>query len=229
MQYILSHFPYSEISILRDFNVHHQLWLSSFTDQPGEQTFNLAFLHNLEQLLQFPTRIRDRIGDTPNILDLFLTSKPSAYSVKLSSQLDSSDHNLISVTCSIAPERPQDLPKRRCFWHFSYAKCEDLRQYYLNFPWDDYCFHVRDPSLCAERIRELIVSIMESYIPHTFFTTKAEKPWFNSACSYAVKDKEVFHKRYRSHQSAEIHALYISERNQSKPIFQLTKNSFINR
>ena len=39
---ILSHFPYAE-----DFNVHHQLWLSSsFTDQPGEQTFNCATLHD---------------------------------------------------------------------------------------------------------------------------------------------------------------------------------------
>ena len=89
----------------------------------------------------------------PNILDLFLTSNPSAYSVKLSSPLDSSDHNLISVTCSIAPVQPQDPPKQRCFWHFNSAKWEDPRQYYSDFPWDDYCFHVRDPSLCAERFR----------------------------------------------------------------------------
>ena len=35
---------------------------------------------------------------TPNILDLFLISNPSAYAVTLSSPLGSSDHNLISVT-----------------------------------------------------------------------------------------------------------------------------------
>ena len=28
VEYILSHFPYAEISILGEFNVHHQLWLS---------------------------------------------------------------------------------------------------------------------------------------------------------------------------------------------------------
>ena len=51
VEYILSHFPYAEISILGDFNVHHQLWLSSsFTDQLDEQTFNFAILHDLEQL-----------------------------------------------------------------------------------------------------------------------------------------------------------------------------------
>ena len=116
VKYILSHFPYAEISILRDCNVHHQLWLSSyFSDQPGEQTFNFVILHDLEQLVQFPTRIPDHLGDTPNILDIFLTSNPSAYSAKLSSPLGSSDHNLIFITCPITPVQPQDPPKQRCF------------------------------------------------------------------------------------------------------------------
>ena len=69
------------------------------------------------------------------------------------------------------------------------AKWEDLRKYYSDFPWDDYCFHVRDPSLCAERITEVIISSMELYIPHTFSNTKAKKPWFNSPCSRAINDK----------------------------------------
>ena len=58
-------------------NVLHQLWLSfPLTDQPGEQAYNFAILHDLEQLVQHPTRIPDRLGDTPNILDLFLISIP---------------------------------------------------------------------------------------------------------------------------------------------------------
>ena len=56
----------------RDFNVHHELWLSSsFTDQPGEQNLNFDISHDLEQLVQFHTRIPDCLGDMPNILDLF--------------------------------------------------------------------------------------------------------------------------------------------------------------
>ncbi|XP_063845367.1 uncharacterized protein LOC135091555 [Scylla paramamosain] len=66
-----------EISILGDFNVHHQLWLSSpFTDHPGELAYNFAILHDLEQLVQHPTRIPDCLGDTPNILDLFPQPQP---------------------------------------------------------------------------------------------------------------------------------------------------------
>ncbi|MPC58619.1 hypothetical protein E2C01_052626 [Portunus trituberculatus] len=99
--------------------VHHQLWLSSpFTDHPGELTFNSAILHDLQQLVQHPTRIRDRPGDTPNILDLFLNSNPS-YAGTLSSLLGSSDNNLISVSCPIFPVPPQNPPKQRCLWRFA--------------------------------------------------------------------------------------------------------------
>ncbi|MPD01537.1 hypothetical protein E2C01_097069 [Portunus trituberculatus] len=99
MEHILSLYPFVEISVHGDFNIHHQLWLSSpFTDHSDELAFNFTILHDIEQLVQHPT---DRLGDTPNIIDLFLTSNPSVYAVALSSPLGSSDHNLISVSCPI--------------------------------------------------------------------------------------------------------------------------------
>ncbi|MPC51445.1 hypothetical protein E2C01_045289 [Portunus trituberculatus] len=107
-----------EISILGDFDFYHQLWLSSpfidhpgdFTDHPGELAFNFVIFHDLDQLMQHPTRIPDRLGDNPNILDFFLTSNPSAY-VTLSSPLVSCYHNLISVSCPISPIPPQNALK----------------------------------------------------------------------------------------------------------------------
>ncbi|MPC38891.1 hypothetical protein E2C01_032408 [Portunus trituberculatus] len=117
---ILSLYPFSEISIIEDFNVHHQLWLSSpFTDRLGELAFNFAILHDIGQLVQHPIRIPDRLGDTPNILDFFLPSCPSAYAVTLSSPLGSSDHNLVSVSCPIFPIPSQDPSKRSCLWRFA--------------------------------------------------------------------------------------------------------------
>ncbi|MPC64083.1 hypothetical protein E2C01_058193 [Portunus trituberculatus] len=93
VEHILSLYPFAG-----DFNVHHQLWLSSpSTNYPGELAFNFAFLHDLEQLVQHYTHIPDHLGDTPNILDFFLISDPSSHSVTLSSQLGSSDHNLIPI------------------------------------------------------------------------------------------------------------------------------------
>ncbi|MPC91300.1 hypothetical protein E2C01_086325 [Portunus trituberculatus] len=52
-------YPFVKISILRDFNVHHQLWLSSpFTDHPGDHASKFPILHDLvlEQLMQHRTR-----------------------------------------------------------------------------------------------------------------------------------------------------------------------------
>ena len=62
--------------------------------------------------MKFYTRIPDPFGDTLNILDLFLTSNPSAYSLKLSFPLGSSDNSLIFVSCSITPVQTQVLADR---------------------------------------------------------------------------------------------------------------------
>ena len=124
--------------------------------------------------MQFPTRIPDHLGDTPNIHDLFLTSNLLPYSVKFSSPFGSSDRNLIFVICSIASVQLQDLLKRRCFWHLNSAKWEELGQYYSVFPWVDYCCHIRDLSLCAERLTEVIISGMKLYNHYTFSFTKVK-------------------------------------------------------
>ncbi|MPC60969.1 hypothetical protein E2C01_055031 [Portunus trituberculatus] len=161
-----------EISVLGDFNIHHQLWLfSPFTDHPCELACNFSTLYDLEQLMQHPTGIPGCLGDTPNIFYLFFTSNPSAYAVTLSSLLGSSDHNLISISCPISPFPCQDPLKRKCIWHFASVSWGDLRRYYADFPWNGHCFLVRDTPLYAECITELIVSGMEAYIPDSFFST----------------------------------------------------------
>ena len=50
---------------------------------------------------------------------------------------------------------------------------------------------VRDHSLCTERLTEVIVSGMEVYIHHSFSRPKSSKPWFNTACSRAVRGREA--------------------------------------
>ncbi len=174
-------------------------------------------------LLIFPIAL-----ETPNILDLILTSN-TAYSVNFYSPLDSSDHNLISVSCPIDPVQPQDPPKKICFWRYASVRWDDLRMYFSDFPWNDYCFCFKDPFLCAQRITEVNVSGMEAYIPHTFSPSHAKKPSFNQACSRAIKDWEVAYGRYLSLRTSDAHNLYISARNRAKSILRLTKSSFINK
>ena len=111
IEHILSSSPFSEIIILGDFNVHHRQWLSSSShDTAGERAFHFAIQNDLERLEQLPTCIPDRVGDEPNILDLFVTSNPSPYTDKLFPPLGSSDHLLISVSFSISSSLPQERP-----------------------------------------------------------------------------------------------------------------------
>ncbi|MPC41181.1 hypothetical protein E2C01_034766 [Portunus trituberculatus] len=114
------------MSILEDFNLLHQHWLTSpFTDHLGELAFNFAIFHDLEQLVQHPTRIPDSHGDTPSNLDLFLIPNPSAYAVTLSSPLGSSYHNLISVFCPISAIPSQNSPKAEVPLAFCLCQLEE--------------------------------------------------------------------------------------------------------
>ncbi|MPC66082.1 hypothetical protein E2C01_060225 [Portunus trituberculatus] len=97
----------------------------------------------MEKLMQHPTRI---LGDTPNMLYLFFTSNPSAtFSNPFSGSLK-----------AVVP--------------LVFCQLGDLRRYYSDFPRNGYCNSVRDPSLWAERITEVILSVIVAYIPHFFST-----------------------------------------------------------
>ena len=171
--------------------------------------------------------VSHRLGDEPNILDLFQTSNPSPYTVKLI-------HLFVSpVTLSLYPsiisslpqERPPTSAKKR-LWNFGASSFSGLRSYFFDFPWNDYCFRGRSFLECAERITEVIFSGMEAYIPYFFPSTKSNNPWFNSACSRAIRRRDAALRDYHRLQIPETHATYISPRNRAKCN---TKNSFLLR
>lgn len=116
MEHILTHSSFVEISVLSDCNVYHQVWLlPSFTGQPDEsnlEIYSFALLADLELVIHHPARNSDCLGDLLNILGLFLTSHPSAFSVTLYSPLDSPNHTLILIFCLGIPIQPLDSPKR---------------------------------------------------------------------------------------------------------------------
>ena len=62
---------------------------------------------------------------------------------------------------------------------------------------------------------------MESYIPFSFPSTKTNKPWFNSACSRAIRRRDAAFRDFRRLQTPETHATYISSilRDKKKTLF----------
>ena len=100
VEHILPLFPFAEISILGDFEV----WVFLSFHQPScVGSLLLPILHDLVQLVQLYTCIPDHLGDTLNILHVFLACNHSAYIVNVSSPLGYSGHIPISVSCPICP------------------------------------------------------------------------------------------------------------------------------
>ena len=124
--------------------------------------------------------------------------------------------------------RPPPSARGR-LWHFGAASWSDLRLYFSDFPWIDYCFRGSDPPECAERITEVILSGMEANIPYSFPSTKPNKPWFNSSCSRAIRRRDAAFRVYRRLQTPETQATYISSRNRAKSILRDSINSFLRR
>ena len=225
---IITKHPSSEIIFAGDFNAHHVEWLGSSRTTPrGEQAFDFAALCSLQQLIQQPTRIPDRHDHLPNILDLFLTSNIPQYSYNILAPIGSSDHNLISVKCKWA--RPPPLPpSKRLFWHFDRARWNDLRSFFLDFPWGASCFSSRDVSVIADSVSRVIVAGMESCIPHSTKSNTSAK-WFDGSCSDAVKQRDDAYRAWRQHPDPTSHSNYLLARNRTKGIIRRVKRAFIKR
>nr|CAI5856361.1 unnamed protein product [Callosobruchus analis] len=180
--------PNSEIVFLGVFNVHNSYWLkhSNKTDDEGREAEAFAISCGLEQIVKEPTRIPSCHGDFASLLDLYLTTTPTFYTVKVSPPLGLSDHNSISALCRLQCSDLQHTNARRV-WHYRSTKWDYLRDYYQSFPWNDVCFKSRNPSACAQEITEVLISGMEAYIPPVVKRPSKNKPWFNQSC----EDKSI--------------------------------------
>ena len=74
-----------------------ELWGPQRVPTWSKHSTYLSSQPKLTTITSQPPLIPDCLGDTPNILNLVLTSNPSAYAVTLSFLLGSPDHNLPSV------------------------------------------------------------------------------------------------------------------------------------
>lgn len=75
-----------------------------------------------------------------------------------------------------SPVKPQDTPRRHCFWHYASAPWDDLKKYFLLIS----CGVITVSCAafaCTQRITEVIVFRMEASI--TQFLPYAKTAWFS--------------------------------------------------
>ena len=226
---LLSSHPSAEVIYLGDFNVHHSEWLgSSSTDVGGEHALSFSILNDLEQIIRHPTRVPDRHDHAPNPLDLFFTSNPLNYNYSISAPLGSSDHSMISVSSSLAPPPPIP-PTKRQLWHYDDAQWTNLREFFHDFPWDDYCFSSLNPNQVALRATEVLVSGMEAYIPSSVKSFSPTKPWFDRSCSSATQARDRAYRAWQNSRSPTTHSTFISARNRCKRALRKAKHRFVQK
>ena len=90
-------------------DIHHD-WLtySGGTDQPGELYYNFSISNDLNQMVNFPTRIPDCDSHSPALLDLFLSSDANICSTMGFNPLGNSDH-VVSVSIDFPANAQQVL------------------------------------------------------------------------------------------------------------------------
>ena len=102
----------ANVFVFGDFNINHEEWLefSHDTNASGIETYNFALSQSFTQLPAFPTRIHDRSGQSPSLLDLFLTSSPDICKVSHSSPLGRTDHVFVSLEVALNSPPAQEMP-----------------------------------------------------------------------------------------------------------------------
>ena len=184
-------------SNIGDFNVHHTDWLQSIhTDVEGIELF----------ISLFPTHW-NQLSDILHVFLIVITMQQTllTYSLLLtlrtiltvSSPLGSSDHCTVSVTSSFTLPPPIP-PTQRHLWHFENARCADMSNFLLDFPWNGYCFRTSDLDLVATAVGEVMDSGRRAYIPYSLITSFPSNPWFDCACSSAISDRESVHRSYQA-------------------------------
>ena len=120
--------------VVGDFNIHHKdgLTYSGGTDRPGELCFNFSISNDLTQMVNFPTPIPGCDSHSRALMDLFLSSDTSVWSIKAFLPLGNFDHVVVLVSIEFLSSSKQDA----LFHCIDYDhSCTD---------WDGLCDHLRD-------------------------------------------------------------------------------------
>ncbi len=119
---------------------------------------NTFFQHKIIHL--YTWRRREDGGEEKSLIDYTAMDKRLRKDVLdakvVRGALEGSDHYALVVKIMLRDK-----------WEFCRKNGKETRR-------NDYCFRVRDPSVCAQRITEVIVSA-KVFIPHTFSTPNAKK------------------------------------------------------
>ena len=198
-------------------------------DQPGELCYNFSISNDLNQMVNFPTRIPDCDSLSPALLDLFLSSDASICSTVAFPPLGNSDHVIVSV-CIDFPSNSfiTDAPFHRIADDYSRADWDDIHDHLRDVPWED-IFKLGASAAASEFCEWGQVGVYV-YIPHRKYQNKPHSsPWFSAACAAAIVHRNHFFHLYQREKSCDSKVKFRQASNCCKRVFEDAKLAYANK
>ena len=219
--------PPANIMVCGDFNAHNTEWLghSHTTDAAGVFCQEFALAQDLTQIVDFPTRIPDRVDHQPYLLDLFLCSNPDSCTVTSHPPLGRSDHIVVSVDVKFVVKSTNEHPYHRTVYSYSKADWDGLRDHLRDVPWSDIFSH--DTTFAAKELSEWVEIGIDCYIPHRKFQLKPHSsPWFTPSCAAASAHRNHYFHRYHRDATPANKKLFNDSRNHCKRVITEARSSY---
>ena len=152
--------------------------------------YNFSISNDLNQMVNFPTRIQDCDSHSSALLDLFLSSDASICSTMNFPPLGNSDH-VVSVSIDFPTNSQWDSPFHRIAYGYSCANRDGLRDHLRDVPWED--IYKLGASAAAREFCEWVQVGTDVYIPHRKYQVKPHSSlWFSAACAAAIVHRNHF-------------------------------------
>ena len=127
-------------------------------------SYNFSISNDLNQMVNFPSRIPDSGSHSSALLDFFLSSDVSICSAVAFPPLGSSDHVFVSLSIDFPSNSRWDALFHRIAYDYSCADWDGLHDYLRDVPWED-IFKLGAPAAASEFCESVQVGI-DVYIPH---------------------------------------------------------------
>jgi hypothetical protein len=191
---MLVHTPQS-IFILGDFNDRCITWDDSHNNSElGKRFYNCLEENLLFQLIKEPTYLAENYC---SLLDLVITDSPG-FIMNSGVGNPVGDPNHCYVFCKIEIQYVKDIKYTREIWKYDEANSDELNNALEGCPWQ--VMEVYDDiDDMAEYFMELFTSTCKQFIPNKKITINPkDKPWMNNLIKAKLKERDKWHKRWKS-------------------------------
>ena len=187
------------IYLLGDFNYPHINWSNSTASTPEEAAFlNFCTSNSLSQFVNEPTR-------DENILDLVLTfDLLEPLQVNVLENFSNSDHNIVEIL--ISNRRQTSTPK--IIYDYKSAHWDLIFAHLACITWENGFFYNSNVSSMWEQFKNLLLFLIETYVPKKILMPQKSAPWFNNTLKKLSRKKKSLYNRQRRTQSPRVKTEY---------------------